>query len=221
MAEVISHNDGGPPLKKVRYDTEKYTYDQKGKILRIIKIPDGNEECSYSWNKYKSEVKKIIIDDKITHIPEKAFKNCYHLLEINVPTQCTVAHNAFTNCFSLDIVKAINEIFGRISINDMNIQHLIESILYFVKYLEDYDENGIYHDFGVLSTYLKQIYDIMKLKGNFVQLFARFISLIMPLSYRVKSSDIVLNFNLIYTEINKDNINENVVIPSSIYFIIF
>ena len=61
----------------------------------------------------------------------------------------------------------------------------------------------------------------MKLKGNFVQLFARFISLAMPLSYRVKSSDIELKFDSIYTEINKDNINKNVVIPSSIYFIIF
>ena len=139
----------------------------------------------------------------------------------NVPTQCIVAQNAFTNCFSLDIVKAINEIFGQISINDMNIQHLIENILYCLKYLEERDKNDIYHDLGVLSPYLKQIYDIMKLKGNFVQLFARFISLIMPLSYRVKSSDIELNFNSIYTEINKDNINENAVIPSSIYFIIF
>ena len=221
MAEEKSHNDEGPPLKKVRYDTEIYIYNKKGKILRINKIPDGNEECSYSWNKYKSEVKKIIIDDKITHIPEKAFKNCYHLLEINVPTQSTVAQNAFTNCFSLDIFKAINEIFGQISINDMNIQHLIESILYCLKYLEEWDKNDIYHDFGVLSPYLKQIYDIKKLKGNFVQLFSRFISLIMPLSYRVKSSDIKLKFNSIYTEINKDSINENAVIPSSIYFIIF
>ena len=115
MAKEISHND-----------TEIYTYDKEEKILRIHKISDENEKCSYPWNKYKSEVKKIIIDDKITHIPEMAFTNCYHLLEINVPTQCIVAQNAFTNCFSLDIVKAINEIFGQISINDMNIQHLIE-----------------------------------------------------------------------------------------------
>ena len=115
----------------------------------------------------------------------------------------------------------MNEIFGQISINDMNIQHLIEIILYCLKYLEEWDKNDIYHDFGELSTYLKQIYDIKKLKGNFVQLFTKFISLIMPLSYRVKSSDIELNFNSIYIEINKDNINENVFITSSIYFIIF
>ena len=70
-----------------------------------------NEKCTYPWNKCKSEVKKIIIDETITHIPEKAFTNCYHLLEINVPTQCIVAQKAFTNCFSLDIVKAINDIF--------------------------------------------------------------------------------------------------------------
>ena len=210
MAKEISHND-----------TEIYTYDKEEKILMTHKISDGNEKCSYPWNKYKSEVKKIIIDDKITHIPEKAFKNCYNLLEINVPTQCIVAQNAFTNCFSLDIVKAINEIFGQVSINDMNMQHLIESILYCLKYLEDWDKNNIYHDLGELSPYLKQIYDIMKLKGNFVQLFTKFISLIMPLSYRVTSSDIELNSNSIYTEINKDNINKNAVIPSSIYFIIF
>ena len=210
MAKEMSHNDN-----------EIYIYDKEEKVLRIHKITDGNENCSYPWNEYKSKVKKIIIDDKITHIPEKAFTNCYHLLEIYAPTQCIVAQNAFTNCFSLDIVKAINEIFGQISINDMNIQHLIENILYCLKYLEECDENGIYHDFGEFSTYLKQIYDIMKLKGNFVQLFARFISLIMPLSYRVKSSDIELNFNSIYTEINKYNINKNAVIPSSIYFIIF
>ena len=210
MAKEISYND-----------TEIYTYDKEEKILRIYKISDENEKCTYPWNKYKSEVKKIIIDDTITHIPEKAFTNCYNLLEINVPTQCTVAQNAFTNCFSLDIVKALNEIFGQISIDDMNIQHLIENILYCLKHLEDYDENDNYHDLGELSPYLKQIYDIKKLKGNFVQLFAKFISLIMPLSYRVKRSDIELNFNSIYTEINKDSINENAVIPSSIYFIIF
>ena len=203
MAKEISHND-----------TEIYTYDKEEKILRILEIPDENEKCSYPWNKYKSEVKKIIIDDKITHIPEMAFTNCYHLLEIIVPTQCIVAQNAFTNCFSLDIVKAINEIFGQVSINDMNMQHLIESILYCLKYLEG-------RDFGELSPYLKQIYDIKKLKGNFVQLFAPFISLIMPLSYRLKSSDIELNSNSIYTEINKYNINGNAVIPSSINFIIF
>ena len=210
MAKEMSHND-----------TEIYIYDKEEKILKIHEISDENENCSYPWNKYKSEVKKIIIDDKITHIPKKAFKNCYHLLEIYVPTQCTVAQNAFKNCFSLDIVKAINEIFGQISTNDMNIQHLIENILYCLKHLEKFDKNDIYHDFGELSTYLKQIYDIKKLKGNFVQLFTKFISLIMPLSYRVKSSDIKLNSNSIYTEINKDNINENAVIPSSIYFIIF
>ena len=139
MAKEMSNNDGGPPLKKVRYDTEIYTYDKEEKILKIHEISDGNEKCSYPWNKYKSEVKKIIIDDTITHIPEKSFTNCYNLLEINVPTQCTVAQNAFTNCFSLDIVKAINEIFGQISINDMNIQHLIENILYCLKYLESRD----------------------------------------------------------------------------------
>ena len=132
-----------------------------------------------------------------------------------------IVQNTFKNCFSLDIVKAINEIFGQISINDKNMQHLIEIILHCLKYLEDYDDYYIYHGLGELSTYLKQIYDIMELKGNFVQLFTKFISLIMPLSYRVKSSDIELNFNSIYTEINKDNINENAVIPSSIYFIIF
>ena len=76
MAKEISHND-----------TEIYIYDKEEKILRIHKIFDENEKCSYPWNKYKSEVKKIIIDDTITHIPEMAFTNCYHLLEINLPTQ--------------------------------------------------------------------------------------------------------------------------------------
>ena len=128
--------------------------------------------------------------------------------------------NSFDNCFSLDIVRAMNEIFGPVSINDMNTQKLIENVLYCLKFLEEWN-NGIYHDLGKLSPYLKQIYDIMKLRGNFVQLFVRFISLIMPLSYRVKSSVIELNSNSIFTEINKNNINENVVIPSSIYFNIF
>ena len=73
------------------HSNEKYTYDKEEKILRIHEISDGNEKCSYPWNKYKSEVKKIIIDETITNIPEMAFTNCYHLLEINVPTQCIVA----------------------------------------------------------------------------------------------------------------------------------
>ena len=38
MAKEMSNNDGGPPLKKVRYDTEIYTYDKEEKILRIHKI---------------------------------------------------------------------------------------------------------------------------------------------------------------------------------------
>ena len=74
MAKEISHND-----------TEIYTYDKEEKILRIHKISDGNEKCSYPWNEYRREVKKIIIDDKITHILEKELsknknRNVYYFL---------------------------------------------------------------------------------------------------------------------------------------------
>ena len=100
----MSNNDGGPPLKKVRYDTEKYTYDQKGKILRIIKIPDGNEECSYSWNKYKSEVKKIVWPSW-----KQVLKNT--LVVLVVVVICAIIIGALDYAFSQGII-ALTKLFS-------------------------------------------------------------------------------------------------------------
>ncbi len=181
-------------------------------------------------------MKKIIINEKITKIPKRAFTdcpflttielpktinsieseafaNCYHLIEIDTPENCTIDTNAFKNCFALDVVKVLSKLFGSINVNDINIQQQIENIM---NSLKNFNENLI--DFSKLLTNLKQLYNLINPKIDFVQIVKRFISLIMSLSYRIKDLD--LQFNSFNKEINEDDLND-ISIPSSFHFIYF
>ena len=111
---------------------------------------------------------------------------------------CTIAPNAFQNCFTLDVIKVLNKLFGSINVNDRNIQHQIENIMSSLKRIE-------YDDYSELFMNMKQLCNLLKSKENFVQLVKRFISLSMPLSYKIKDLD--LQFNSFNRVINKDNVN--------------
>ena len=209
-------------------DTAKYVYDETENILTINENVDEcnneNDKCSYPWDEYKGKVKKIIVSEKITQIPksafincpklttvelpetiafieEEAFSNCYHLIDINIPMNCTIAPNAFKNCFTLDVLKVLNKLFGSINVSNRNIQHQIENIMSSYKRInENYDD-----DYSELFMNMKQFCNLLNSKENFVQLIKRFISLSMPLSYKIKDLD--FQFNSFNRVINKDNVN--------------
>ena len=93
---------------------------------------------------------------------------------------CTIAPNAFKNCFTLDALKVLNKLFDSINVNDRNIQHQIENILSSLKRIEYND------DYSKVFMNMKQFYNLLKSKEDFVQLVKRFISLSMPLYYKIK-----------------------------------
>ena len=202
-----------------------YLYDETESILTINENVDEcnneNNKCSYPWDKYKGKVRKIIINEKITQIPKRAFTNCpilttvelpetiasiedeaftncYHLININIPMNCTIAPNAFKNCFTLDVLKVLNKLFCSINVNNRNIQHQIANIMSSLKSINNDDYSEVFIN-------MKQFYNLLKSKENFVQLVKRFISLIMPLYYKIKDLD--LQFNSFNSVINKDNVN--------------
>ena len=150
-------------------DIPIYLYDENESILTINENVDEcnneNDKCSYPWDKCKGNVKKIIINEKITQIPKRAFTNCpnltsvelpetiasiedeaftncYYLIDINIPINCTIAPNAFKNCFTLDVLKVLNKLFCSINVSDRNIQHQIENIMSSLKRIryDDYSE---------------------------------------------------------------------------------
>ena len=188
--ELQNDNDSVPSPKRVRYE----------KIITKNENNDEKVKCSYPWDKCKGKVRKIIINEKITQIPKRAFTNCpklttvelpetiasieddaftncYHLIDINIPMNCTIAPNAFKNCFTLDVIKVLNKLFCSINVNDRNIQHQIANIMSSLKRIE-------YDGYSEVFMNMKQLCNLLKSKENFVQLVKRFISLIMPLSYR-------------------------------------
>ena len=227
---------------KTMVNTIIYEYKSNKKLLIINKIQCINKQKKYEypWQKYSKDVIKITLADNITHIPQnafanfsnltsvdlpnsvtsiedKAFANCYHLLEITIPDNCNVAPNAFQNCFLLELVNYLKGIFGFINTSDKIIRLLIENIGYHLKYLDAYDKTGKYHRIEDIFASFKQIYDRMKLRGNFVLLMKRFVSLVVPVSYRLESSNVEWNFNSIYKEINKNNIEGRITTIQSIF----
>ena len=204
-----------------------YQYDETESILtlneNVVECYDKKDKCSYPWEENKGKVKKIIINEKVTQIPKRAFincpnlttvelpetiasiedeafTNCYHLIDINIPMNCTIAPNAFKNCFTLDVIKVLNKLFCSINVNDIDIQHRIENIMSSLKRIDDNDD-----DYSEVFMNMKQLCILLKSKENFNQLVKRFISLIIPLSYKIRYLDLQLNsFNRV---INKANVN--------------
>ncbi len=112
----------------------------------------------------------------------------------------------------------MKELFGFINTSDKIIRLLIENIGYHLKYFDVYDnKTGKYHRIDDISTSFKQIYDRMKVRGNLVQLMKRFVSLTMPMSYKIKRYNVPWNFNLIYKVINKNNIEKKITTIQSIF----
>ncbi len=212
---------------------DMYTYDESEMVLTINKMPevvaDEKGNYSYPWDSFKGKVKKIVVADEINYIPKRAFANChnltsvslpetitsieeeafatsYKLIDLTIPVECKIATNAFRNCFTLEFVNVLKEVFGSFDASDKKLQPLIENLLY---YLTDnyYDETAF---LSKLPTAFKQFYDILKVKESSVQSFKRLISFLLPLRYQIRASGLEVQSNSIYKEINKDNIFENI-----------
>ena len=204
-----------------------YSYDKKSGTLTVDKLLNGkrNEKgkLEFPWDKYKNEVKKIIINHPITEIPEsafadcwnltsiempksvtsienKAFMNCYHLYDINIPETCTVATNAFSNCFTLDLIKVI-EVFCPLNSKDNNIQLHIANILYFLN-------SNRFEYLPEIFLCIKQIYSIMNIKEDFVILLKRFLHVLFSFKKDCESAKTKFQFIQLYKEINTTNIYE-------------
>ena len=63
---------------------------------------DIAEEEYTPWNNFKTEIKKLIIEDGVTTIGNDAFVDCIGIKRIEIPyTVTAIGHNAFTNCDGL------------------------------------------------------------------------------------------------------------------------
>ncbi len=63
---------------------------------------DIAEEEYTPWNNFKTEIKKLIIEDGVTTIGNDAFVDCIGIKRVEISyTVTTIGHNAFTNCDGL------------------------------------------------------------------------------------------------------------------------
>ena len=63
---------------------------------------DIAEEEYTPWNDFKTEIKKLIIEDGVTTIGNDAFVDCIGIKRVEISyTVTTIGHNAFTNCDGL------------------------------------------------------------------------------------------------------------------------
>ena len=196
-------------------------------VLKSITIPSSITKIGQNAFVNCYNLKKIILSDKITHIPkgvfadchnltsvelpnslfsieDEAFKNCYSLIDITIPEHCSVTANAFTNCFTLDVKKIIEEVFGPLNIkDDNNIRQLIANIIYYMNSSRlEYLQN--------LLPCMTQIYDILKPKEDFGQLIKLFLPLIIPLKSKIRCLNYNFQFNKFYKKITNENIDEKV-----------
>ena len=94
--ELLNDHYSVPSPKRVRYE-EIITKNEC-----VDKNDDESDKFSYPWDKYKEEVKKIIINDKITQIPKRAFSNCHKLTTVELHKAiASIEDEAFTNCYHL------------------------------------------------------------------------------------------------------------------------
>ena len=196
--------------------------------LKSITFPSSITEIGQYAFVNCINLKKIILSSKITHIhkgvfadchnlasvelpnslisiEDEAFKNCYSLIDITIPEHCSVTANAFTNCFTLDVKKIIEEVFGPLNIkDDNNIRQLIANVIYL---MNSYRNEQLLD----LIPCMKQIYDILKPKEDFGQLLKLFLPLIIPLKSKIRCLKYDFQFNKLYKEITNENINEKLV----------
>ena len=66
---------------------------------------DIAEEEYTPWNDFKTEIKKLIIEEGVTTIGNDAFVDCIGIKRVEIPyTVTAIGHNAFTNCDGLTTI---------------------------------------------------------------------------------------------------------------------
>ena len=82
-----------------------YTYDSKTHTLTISgtgPMKDLNDEfgwCAAPWEKYKNEIKRVIIENGVTSIGGYTFYDCSGLTSVTIPDGVTlIGPDAFVNC---------------------------------------------------------------------------------------------------------------------------
>ena len=102
------------------YAGTHFEFDENTGTLTISYTGSGNSELTWDslldYDFELSDLKVVIIEEGITSIGEKAFKDCDNLTEVSIPTSVTsIGESAFYGCSSLEKVNIPN---GITSIND-------------------------------------------------------------------------------------------------------
>ena len=97
----------GPNLKWHLTDDGVLTISGKGKMNDYMNVYPGNNRAPW----YKSDIKRIIIDDGVTTIGWSAFSDCRSLTSVTIPNSVTtIGNNAFNGCSSLTSVTIPNSV---------------------------------------------------------------------------------------------------------------
>ena len=97
----------GPKLKWHLTDDGVLTISGKGKMNDYMNVYPGNNRAPW----YKSDIKRIIIDDGVTTIGWSAFSDCRSLTSVTIPNSVTeIGYNAFEDCRSLTSITIPNSV---------------------------------------------------------------------------------------------------------------
>ncbi len=101
----LDENDSFTLHEGVLYDKTMYTllYYPASKTDEIFTLPTQTKEIAGGAFS-ASKLKKIVLHDEITVIPESAFENCAFLEEVTMNNVTSIGNAAFKNCASLEAI---------------------------------------------------------------------------------------------------------------------